>query len=488
MADAKPVETTDAPTPPARNGLWARQTWRRKLMLAVVGPAILAVGGWHGLQYFKADPGKAVAQSDPPAAKADPLPEVKPAEPTKKPAPASDLPDIPAVATEPPTTKPADRGFAADSPVTRPGPNRKTGDDPSDIVAPPIPSSPNDKSDDSSALDIAPPAPIPDGPPKPRTSDDNRIRKPAEDTTFRAADLTKPGPAPRPIDDRPDTKGPIIRVGGISTDDNKGPKKDDPPLPNIDDIKPPSGPAPMTGAKDDPPIVLPPIDTKGPKKDDPPTIVMPKTKKDEPPLPMIDLGPSAVPTPPSAPRIEVPAAPPVGPAAAPVKRDSFDEDWHTPRPGEGLDYVAISREYYKTADYARALESYNRGRRDGIIRVPPTWVLEERFGGLIQKGDPPPAADARPTGNATLGAGTPTPAIATSGRRPAPPSVGGASTPPIATSQDEYKVTAPAGETIREIAQKVLGNANAWRRVWDLNQDVDPTQPIPAGTTLRLPR
>jgi nucleoid-associated protein YgaU len=74
--------------------------------------------------------------------------------------------------------------------------------------------------------------------------------------------------------------------------------------------------------------------------------------------------------------------------------------------------------------------------------------------------------------------------IATS--RPAPPPAG--TVPARTTPTDEYRVIAKDGEQIREVARKTLGDANAWRKLWDLNPDVDPTQPIPAGTTLRVPR
>ena len=66
----------------------------------------------------------------------------------------------------------------------------------------------------------------------------------------------------------------------------------------------------------------------------------------------------------------------------------------------------------------------------------------------------------------------------------------GRSAPPAATTKasDEYKVTKEAGETIREVARKALGDGNAWRRLYELNPGIDPTLPLPAGTIVRLPR
>ena len=104
-------------------------------------------------------------------------------------------------------------------------------------------------------------------------------------------------------------------------------------------------------------------------------------------------------------------------------------------------------------------------------------MLEERFPTLIDK-----AADrARPAGGqrrAEVRAGGPAP-------------VGGRTAPPAAVTSrpsDEYKVTREGGETIREVAGKALGDACAWKKLYELNPGIDPTMPIPAGTTLRLPK
>ena len=128
--------------------------------------------------------------------------------------------------------------------------------------------------------------------------------------------------------------------------------------------------------------------------------------------------------------------------------------------------------------YARALEAYNKDRRragDKIVFVPPPYVLEEQFPNLIETSDRPSTPEIRTTGNIKF-----EPAVARSpAPRPAPPAAG---------SNDEYRVTAETGESIRDIARKVYGSEEAWRKLWDLNQSIDPTRPIPSGTALRLGR
>ena len=59
---------------------------------------------------------------------------------------------------------------------------------------------------------------------------------------------------------------------------------------------------------------------------------------------------------------------------------------------------------------------------------------------------------------------------------------------PVSNFNDEYRVRAEGGENIRDIARKVYGDAKAWKRIYDMNPSIDPTEPVPAGTTLRMPR
>ena len=193
-----------------------------------------------------------------------------------------------------------------------------------------------------------------------------------------------------------------------------------PAVPKIKDVPQPPPPPPAT-KKDDPSkldLELPPLPpTPGVKKDDVKKddlpIISPAPKIESPMIPDVPsvpikdkeikapepgLPPVRVPTT-AEPRssIKSPMIPDLGPAppitidlpsAAPPpkadKKDMYDEDWHTQKDGDT--YVLISTEYLHDAKYAAAIEAYNKDRRkpgERIIRVPPTWVLEEKYPGLI---------------------------------------------------------------------------------------------------------
>jgi nucleoid-associated protein YgaU len=281
--------------------------------------------------------------------------------------------------------------------------------------------------------------------------------------------------------------GPVIRIGAIGQD--SPPKKEKDPKIDLDSKAPPKASDPPA-LPDIPTIDL---DAKPTNKDGKPPGIGP-TPVSDPPLPAIKIpGGEDVPPPPPAPmkspmNSDVPPSPaikidlspkidvPPPPAGARTdKKEDYDEDWHTRRDGDT--YVLISKEYYKTADYARALEAYNKDRfkaNEGIIRVPPPWVLEEQFPNLVgAKPEKPPEPKVKD--NVKFEAAEPK----AGGRTAPPPSLG---------SNDEYRVKAEAGESIRDIARKVYGNEDAWKKLWELNPDLDPTRLIPNGTALRLGR
>lgn len=320
-------------------------------------------------------------------------------------------------------------------------------------------------------------------------------------------------PAPPVIAPAPNGGAPGISAPGISPPGISAPPA--PPL-GVGGGAPVLTPPPA-GPKDlliDPPTIKPGEFSipKAPANSDPktPAIAVPKAPElGAPKAPgLIDpVSPPSI-SPPDvrikSPTIGVPARDPVlapeptpminatpKPAADAPKRDEYDEDWHTPRANDN--YAMISKEYYKSSDYAQALEAYNKDRRKGnesIIRVPPPWVLEEKFPDMIGTGKTAPKTTAGAPGKTTglsfepvegrqIGSSAPAPVT-----RPAPAPVINT----VSNVNDEYRVQPESGETIREIARKVYGDPNAWKRIYDNNPSIDPTQPIPSGTTLRLPR
>jgi nucleoid-associated protein YgaU len=74
---------------------------------------------------------------------------------------------------------------------------------------------------------------------------------------------------------------------------------------------------------------------------------------------------------------------------------------------------------------------------------------------------------------------------------PPSPSPSGSPRPaalPSPTASDEY--TVEAGDTLRSIAQRVYGDAEQWRRIYDANRETIGPDPdtLNAGTRLRIPR
>jgi hypothetical protein len=487
------------PTPAQAKGLWTLVRRHRKLALLLGGFGMATAAAGYGYKYFTAIPGKVNAQADPPAVAARPE-EPKPSDeqsviklpalPDMKAPTVSDinLPDINLPDVKAPDIKPPDTTDTTPPPISPLGPAEKpkkpTIDDLPDI-APPIPGiEPPDTDKKKPAAEVK-------TPPLPTITLPSEKKKPAPEgeDPFKATGTVptdaKLGPAPLPADvtdEKPDA--PVLRVEGTDPKVVPAPmpvKKDEPAvpmIPKIDDLPPPPG---ADKKKDDVPIVppspgkdddIPTIKVPGPKPDVPPVVVSPTTDNapEVPPLPGND--PPVKPPladPPTIPPIDIKAGPP---PAAPVRKDNYDDTWHE---DHGEPYAAISREYYHDPKYAAALEAYNKGRRDKIIRVPPPWVLEEKFPDLVGKDKAP--AEPKPTGNGGLKF-EPVAPLPASGR-PAPAS---------ATSRptDEYRVTAEAGETIREVARKALGDAGAWKKLYDLNPNIDPTLPLPAGTILRL--
>jgi hypothetical protein len=465
------------------------------------------------------------AKSDAPA-----VPEVK--------VPVVKMPEVTAPAVKPPTDK-SETEPPPVLPPTPPDQPKKSAADELPAIAPP-PVDIKVAGDDKKKADDKVKAPtIPDINPadaaKKKTADevtepaiptitlpDVGKKKPAPEGAdpFKATDKVptddRLGPASLPMDvtDKNDKKpdNPVIRVQGtdpakidvppapkvevpkVPMPDKKG-EAADPMIPKIDiNLPPPPDPGKKDDKKkDDVPAIAPPpppgttvdpppINIPGPKPDVPPVSVGPTN--DSPGVKVPEKKTSDIPTitipgacgPAKPPASADPMIPPTDvksdvPLVAPVKKDSYDETWHE---DHGEPYAAISREYYHDPKYAAALEAYNKGRRDKIIRVPPPWVLEEKFAHLVGRDKP----ESKPKDNGGLKFEPVSPAP--SSGRPAPPAT------ETSRPTDEYRVTRESGETIREVAQKVLGDGAAWKKLYDLNPNIDPTLPLPAGTILRL--
>jgi hypothetical protein len=510
------------PTPAQARGLLTT-AWRfRKLALLLGGFGVAGAAGGYGYKYFTATPPKANAQADPPAVAskpeepkpADELPDIKPPSlPIKSDVPAvADItpPDIKVPEMKAPDIKSPDKTNTAPPPILPPTPP----DQPKKSAADDLPAIGLPPGSDIKVLDADKKKPTVEVPAIPNIKlldSDKKRQAPEGSDPFKATDKVptddKLGPAPLPDDvtDKKKTDMPVIRVQGIDQPKIEVPaappmpnkKKDDasaPMIPKID-ISVPALPDPDRKddkKKDDVPAIAPPPSPG--KTDDLPAIKVPGPNPDVPPVnvePVKDNPGAKAPADKTQdiPTITIPGAgarvkPPAGtdptippidvksdvPLIAPTKKDSYDELWHD---DHGEPYAAISREYYHDPKYAGALEAYNKGRRDKIIRVPPPWVLEERFPSLVGKDKP----ETKPKEGGVLKF------------EPVSPLPSGRSAPPAtetSRSTDEYRVTREAGETIREVAQKVVGDGAAWKKLYDLNPNIDPTLPLPAGTILRL--
>lgn len=484
----------DAVAPVAAKAGWL--TGKTKVGIVVGGSLLSLVGGVYGVKSLGSGTPKAVAQA-PDTKPAAVAPLTTPTEPRRLPEEINELPGVTVpkppvvdnriprldlgvddIATPPPLPNPGFRGdLVIDPPPLKPIAEKRPLKNDFDIEPPPLPAVTRtgtvNTGDKQPILRVGGQTSTETAPPPPKA--------PVIDIDL------PPLVAPPKVGNAPPAKlefdlvpPPVVAPAPVA------------PAPKVGDVAPP----PTPGIKEDLPMVSAP--TLGPTPKPPvvepaPTIDLiptPPVVTPKPPVNLDPLPPAVTPKPPVNLDPLPPAVTPKPPAEAP-KRDEFDEDWHTPKAGDT--YAMISKEYYKTADMAQALEAYNKDRRKGgenIVRVPPLWVLEEKFPALTTKSETRPAptppgtpapkssplnfepVEGRPIGSSAPAA------------RPAPaPAITAAS-----GVNDEYRVQAEAGETIREIARKLYGDGNAWKRIYDMNPSVDPTQPIPVGTTLRLPR
>jgi hypothetical protein len=156
--------------------------------------------------------------------------------------------------------------------------------------------------------------------------------------------------------------------------------------------------------------------------------------------------------------------------------DSYDEETYVCKPNDT--FLSISRQYYQSEKYERALLLFNRNHpratdairqdppvvRDGQpVYIPPLRVLERQYASVIPDHIPlPPPVP--PLASATPG-------------YPAP----------LAASGDRLYRVQPNGEMLWDVAQRTTGRNDRWAEIYALNPQLNPQQPIPGGTTLRLP-
>lgn len=239
-----------------------------------------------------------------------------------------------------------------------------------------------------------------------------------------------------------------------------------------------------------PPVGKDPVPAFPPVAKDPaPTF--PPVAKDPPPA---VIGPRDLP---STPPIGTnPTIPPIGSGPTPqlpVVRDSNIPTVEV-RPGE-MTFAALSQRLYGTDKYADALLAHNRAHSGAVkngfnlnfnppvlnpgqqVLHPAKEVLERDYRALVR--------------DVATGPSTPPTVKLTPPSPLTPPSgVATVSNPPSVGTGRDYTVANPNGESILDIAERVLGNRARWTDIYRLNQGNPSVQPqfrIPAGTSLKMP-
>jgi hypothetical protein len=185
--------------------------------------------------------------------------------------------------------------------------------------------------------------------------------------------------------------------------------------------------------------------------------------------------------------IQVPVT--IGPSTARV--ESHPETVYV-SPTDNESFGAVSQRYYKSGDYADALEAFNRDHplgKDSVAQahmvkqgarvfVPPAETLQQNYGKYIRQAPQPI---------------TPVPAFGDPGAKPAPitpvppqpPAASGAAPSPAANGR-VYVVPA-GGKYFYQIAQETLGDGQRWGAIWQLNSNYPPERIVDAGIQIQLP-
>lgn len=510
-----PASESPTPTEPTETSAVAPQkSWQDYLKdkrVLAVGSGLLALGiGLGGLRLMGGKPTPPVAKADSkieiPAPKSTPEPSSAPeknSDPLKLP-PLDSAPTIPPKSEEPlklpEITAPKIIPVKGDEipklpeiptiPDTGFKPAPKPMDPKGNDNEPPL--LPGRIKIGETGTDNQPPALPPIGPtPTPMT---NKNEPP----------LTLP-PIPTP----PETEPKTPKLPDIPTIPGSENPKDSPPkIPAVPKVEPKTPELPkLPENPDNGGLKLPdlPNPSGGEKLPDPPTKkeevpTLPSLPKENPPIKIQPIDPIK-PPPMKIEPIKVDPIDPIKPEPMkpepikpePIKVDSgskpvgsgndYEEDLHVVEGRET--YSDIAQQYLGKRECAAALERYNQDRKggnDGVIRIPPEWVLRERYAGLFgrkeEKSPPPPIPSG--TGSDLKPAGVSFDPI---------PKVGDTK---IENASDprEYIVQAAQGETLKEIAQRVYGDPNMWAKIFDANErlDINPRLALPKGTRLILPK
>ena len=420
------------PKPPiARKGWWSRLTGETKLGLVVAGSFLALTGGVVGTKYFVKSPaptdtGKEILQVRVPQIELLVPTPMPPAPRIEQPAPA-ELPPIVSDIKFTPVPNPEVVQVGVDVPKIPPAP-----DAPPAVVAP---------AEKKNVLDdpvFLPPVDVP-MPNKETPIIAPPVRPPMKDDFTRKVPMKIEAPKLDPLDVPPVIDPLKIKIDPVEIK----PTVVDPLKIEPVEIRPPT--VDPLKIKIDPVEIKPPV--VEPFKIEPveikPTVDPMKIKIDP-----IEIKPTT---------IELKTPIPIERANAVKKDGEYDEDMHSIKPNET--YRAISKQYFNSEAYAAALQRYNRdhpGQAD-YVRIPPIWVLEKKYASDVNASptrpvgyNPPPVADVTPRND------------------------------PAYTVGDN-------GEMLADIAKKSLGSEDAWKRIWDLNPQLNPAKMIPGGTRLKMP-
>jgi nucleoid-associated protein YgaU len=156
--------------------------------------------------------------------------------------------------------------------------------------------------------------------------------------------------------------------------------------------------------------------------------------------------------------------------------ESYDEETYTCRPNES--FKTISQTFFQTDRYERALFLFNRNhplatnnlktdspvlQAGQPVYIPPTRILEKYYSAAISD------------------------STATAAIPPLTAAVSETSSTAVRVDAAKTYHVAANGEMIRDVARRTLGNADLWPQIYALNPGIDPKDPVPPGTELRLP-